>query len=793
MEGENITITGVIKRVVFRNNENGFSILNIFSDGRSLTASGTFFDTPIPQSKITLTGKFSHHKKYGLQFAFETYEIFTPGSRTSVIEYLSSSVFKGIGKSLASEIYDSFKEDTIDIIDNFPERLKDVKGIGNAKFESIVKGLNESRGFRKAIMFFKPYQFSDYQVKVIYERFKDASVAVAKNNPYLFTEIRGIGFKKADIMAQKLGIKKDDAHRVKEALIYSVRVLCENTGNSFVYLRDIKVIFDDIIEGSGDFGNMEINGGPAALGSGTDITGEMDLKPFLNELKNEKRLIFEIENGSNLERIYLPAYYYAETGAAREINRIVSVKMDDKLNKIMTRYKEKKEDFLVELTAEQKYAVLNALSHKISIISGGPGTGKSTVIKEIVELYSGRKVALCSLSGKATQRLSDILGNNISPGVSISTIHRLLGARFSGKGNDGELREDSAYFSYDENNRLPFDLIIIDEMSMVDIMIFYRLLKAVKDETVLVLVGDVNQIPSVNPGDVLRDIIYSDSMDPYKLKPVFPLTFLTRVFRQAEGGLININAQNILKNEKFILCKKDENSCEFRIFYKKDYDYKESGKKALLDDLEGFIKKVAEKRKKANNGIINPAMMKDVQVLTPMKRGELGYYNLNNILQDIMNPGPAALEDCFKCNGIEFRSGDRVIQRRNNYDTDVFNGDSGIIIEINHSEKKVIIDFSAGTDGSKIVEYGFIDTYDNIALSYALSIHKSQGSEFDNVIILFHQSHYMMLKKNLLYTAVTRGKKNVVIFGTYKAFGMALNSREDLRNSGFKDRLYATK
>ncbi len=859
------TINGIIKKIIFQNAESGFTVLNVFSNDKFITASGTFFDKPLMDSKIKLKGEFTYHKKYGYQFNFTQYEVSLSNTKTAIIEYLSSSIFKGIGKAIAREIYDKFKEKTLDVIDDEPEKLKDVNGIGAIKLAVILEGLKESYGLRKTVMFFKPYQFSDYQIKAIYNRFKDKSVTIAKENPYLFTDIKGIGFKKADIMSEKLGIKKDDPNRIKEAIKYVVNQICESSGNCYIYYQDVKKGIGEIIE------DLE----------------ETDLKKYLNDLIKERKLLLDFKGiygtdnylsvvrdryvssksidlkgeevldftsakeGKRLgcARIYMPVYYHCELGAAKELKRIreSASPASDKIESLddLDKFLELGNNH-VSLTNEQKTAVLNALKYKISIISGGPGTGKSTIIKTIVHLYSGEKIALTSLAGKAAQRLADIVnsGQTLSSRndhsqekmgrLNISTIHRLLKAQY-------DRQTGESYFTYNERNRLPHDLIVIDEMSMIDIIIFYKLLKAIKDDANIVFVGDVNQIPAVSPGDVLRDLIYAgagnmDGQD--KTKPFFPSTFLTKVFRQNEGGLINLNAHNILNNKKFVTLRKDckeknistaEKDDSFTIKYRKEYDIAVGGKHELLIDFTRFIKRVVENRinkrdvglKSANMSI--PTMLfDDIQVLTPMRRGDLGYFNLNNILQDIFNPiSPlhlsASVENIFICNGIQFRLYDKVIQKRNNYDQDVFNGDTGYIVDVNHNEKYLTVDFSNYSDLSKkcneigtgaescanltaqegkmtnkaikLVKYNFLDVYENISTAYALSIHKAQGSEFNNVIVLFHQTHYMMLKKNLLYTAITRGKKNIVIFGTFKAIGIAMGSKETVRNSGLKDRL----
>jgi exodeoxyribonuclease V alpha subunit len=860
-----VVINGIIKKIIFQNQENGFTILNIFSSGRFITASGSIFDKPIPDSKIKLKGEFIHHKKYGYQFSFSEYEISLSNSKTAVIDYLSSNIFKGIGKVLANQIYEKFKEKTLEIIDNDPERLKEVGGIGRVKLSTIIEGLKESYGLRKAIMFFKPYQFSDYQIKSIYNQFQEKSIAVAKENPYLFTEIKGIGFKKADIMAEKLGIKKDDPNRIKEAVKYVIGQLCEQSGNCFVYYKDIKKGINEIIienDGINSDKPDNLNGADKnkADSDKPDISLDDELlNAYINDLVKEKKLIIDLspeddnnkKNNSDINsgddynfhynqlnqynyiinkaKIYLPVYYYSEIGVAKELKRISGTSCEVKFNKETT-YKLSEKDSLT-LTGEQKNAVQNALNYKISVISGGPGTGKSTVIKTIAGLYADKKIALISLSGKAAQRLSAIIesGNLNKENIAISTIHRLLKAQFDRNTNE-------SVFLYNETNKLPHDLIVIDEMSMVDILIFYKLLKAVKDDAVLVLVGDVNQIPSVSPGDVLRDII--------KTEKFFPATFLNKVFRQNEGGLINLNAHNLLNNKKFITAKQEDGRKEFIIKYRKEYDTAQSGKDELLKDFEEFIKKIASKRLSAGKKI-NSFAFDDIQVLTPMRKGILGYNNLNKIIQETFNPNPletstakaisvfppdsnsAAKNENIKednhnvndninnnlnqsssfiYNGIQFKLYDKIIQKKNNYDLEVFNGDTGYIINIDHEEKTVSVDFSdyfpgknrilddinyigEDNDKNRIVKYDFLDVYENIMPAYALSIHKAQGSEFNNVIVLFHQSHFMMLKKNLLYTAITRGKKNVVIFGTYKAFGIAMNSKEEIRNSGLKERI----
>ena len=845
------TVHGIIKSVIFCNQTNGFIILRLFSKDRTLIASGNFFDMPVVDSKIKLKGRYVYHKKYGYQFNFDEYELFLATTKTAIINYLSSSIFKGIGKFLAEEIYDKFKEDTLNIIDNEPERIREVKGIGDVKINFVIEGIKSSAGLRRAIMFFKPYQFSDYQIKAVYNKFKEKSIQLAKENPYIFTEIKGIGFKKADIMANKLGISKHDPNRIKEAVKYLINELCMNNGNTFVYFSDIKNNISEMIE---DFGNNDETGINGEINISADADAEQvnfnfkDLKKFIIELSTAKQIIidppflfsdFNNENADvcqtdfNMRKIYLPVYYYSELRIAKELQRLLqyaqyNTESNNSGGSTDCNTANKDADaapnnFSEFLTEEQKNAVINAIKYKISIISGGPGTGKSTIIKEICKIHNEKNIALTSLSGKAAQRLEDIIfaadekhsgkhnGSDAEDGTtySISTIHRLLKATINRETNE-------SYFTYNENNKLPFDLVVIDEMSMVDAVIFSQLLKALKDEAKLVLVGDVNQLPSVNPGDLLRDLINFN-------EKIIPSVFLTKVFRQNEGGLINLNAHNLLNNKKFITyaannlnefkhddikvkineeikvpdSKKAKKHNEFMIKYKKIYDEKETGKVYVLEDFIDFIKKVKNKRiekQKTNkdvyinnhdNNYNHHVDFNDIQVLTPMRKGELGYFKLNTILQEIFNPieNINSSEDTFICNGVQFRVNDRVIQTKNNYDLDVFNGDTGVIISIDHIGKTMTVNFS------KPVAYDFLDVYSNLSLAYALSIHKSQGSEFDNVIIIFHQTHYMMLKKNLLYTAITRGKKNVVIFGTFKAFSIAMHSKIEERNSGLKDRL----
>jgi exodeoxyribonuclease V alpha subunit len=404
----------------------------------------------------------------------------------------------------------------------------------------------------------------------------------------------------------------------------------------------------------------------------------------------------------------------------------------------------------IMLTEQQESAVIKAVSNNFSVISGGPGTGKSTIIKKIYEIFKNNNlsVALTSLSGKATARLSGII-NGFQLNDKISTIHRLLGTAHGSKG-------EFYNFLYNENKKLPYDAIIIDEISMVDINMFLSLLKAIKNGAFVILVGDANQLPSIGPGNILKDIINTN---------IFPVTFLTKIFRQAEGGFINLNAYNLLNNQKFITGN-NNTSGGFLIKYKKEYDIKEKGKDFLYDDFKNMIESIRNKRKQGFD---------DIQILTPMRKGTLGYNNLNTLLQSVFNEGD---KDSFVANGITYKIDDRIIQIRNNYNDEVFNGDGGFITKINHNNKTVTVII----DGKEVI-YSFLEAQANISLAYALSIHKSQGSEFDNVIIIFHQSQFTMLKKSILYTAITRAKKNVVLFGTYKAFWIAQKAVDETRNS----------
>jgi exodeoxyribonuclease V alpha subunit len=729
-----ITITGVIKKLVYNDIQTGYTVFTVFYDNKYIAFAGTTANLPdeVRDIKIKVTGKFKYNKKYGTQFEFSEYQLMIETAETALIGYLSSHVFKGIGDNIAKKIYETFGKETLDIVDNKPEELIKVKGIGKKKLEVLINGIKVSQDYKSILMFFKPYQFSDYQIKVIYEKFGINAINIAKVNPYKFTEIKGIGFKKADIMAAKLGIPKNDENRILFGTLYAIIEFCYNLGHTYITESEINKEISEIM--------------PELAESEKHITY------FINKLLDDNKIIIEDKNNNIISahiasisgyKIYPKTLYEAEMSVTKELYRIYN-SQTAKINTGIINSGD------IMLTEQQESAVIKAVSNNFSVISGGPGTGKSTIIKKIYEIFKNNNlsVALTSLSGKATARLSGII-NGFQLNDKISTIHRLLGTAHGSKG-------EFYNFLYNENKKLPYDAIIIDEISMVDINMFLSLLKAIKNGAFVILVGDANQLPSIGPGNILKDIINTN---------IFPVTFLTKIFRQAEGGFINLNAYNLLNNQKFITGN-NNTSGGFLIKYKKEYDIKEKGKDFLYDDFKNMIESIRNKRKQGFD---------DIQILTPMRKGTLGYNNLNTLLQSVFNEGD---KDSFIANGITYKIDDRIIQIRNNYNDEVFNGDGGFITKINHNNKTVTVII----DGKEVI-YSFLEAQANISLAYALSIHKSQGSEFDNVIIIFHQSQFTMLKKSILYTAITRAKKNVVLFGTYKAFWIAQKAVDETRNS----------
>lgn len=725
------TVSGEIKTIIFENEDNGYKVIEIETEDDLFVAVGYMHGASEGET-VKLTGKWVSHHTYGEQFAVEMYEKQMPTSKASIIKYLGSGIIKGVRTATAQKIVDTFGEESLNIIEKEPLRLTQIKGISAEKAMAINLSYITQIGASSLMIFLQQYDISVKLCAKIYKRFGGGAVELIKSNPYILCdEIEGIGFKTADKMAISMGVNTDDANRIRSGVLYTH---LNNTlfGHTYLPRDTLAKLASDLL--------------------GVTI-------PAVNEaicsLIIQKRLISE--DSPEGERIYYFTHYHAERYCARRINKITSAKYEVDEEEIMREIGIIEAHRGIKLADMQKTAVKSAMQNNALVITGGPGTGKTTIINTIIDIMhaNGLKVVLTAPTGRAAKRMSQVCGKEAK------TIHRLLEAGYS----DGD-RE--LVFQVDESNPIEADVIIVDEMSMVDILLMSALLRAVADGTRIIMVGDVDQLPSVGAGDVLRHIIESG---------VVPVIRLTEIFRQAEESMIVVNAHKINGGE-YPVCNSDNT----------DFFY--ANLPSATDGAE-YIKSLCLDKLPQKYGISSA----DIQVLSPSKKGIAGVINLNILLQEALNPEEDGKPE--KSNGnVTFRVGDRVMQTKNNYDlewydvktleegTGVFNGDVGYISDINQMLKTVAVVFE-----DRRVTYNFKDL-DELDLAYAATVHKSQGSEFPVVIVPVYDAPYMLVSRNLLYTAVTRAKNLVVLVGREDIIRkMVDNNRTVMRYSSLKEKL----
>jgi len=705
-------LSGVVERITYINEENGFSVIKIKSKGYYdlVTVVGNLAAVNVGAS-VKLKGEWKHDSKYGRQFnAFEYQEI-VPATIAGIEKYLGSGLIKGIGPVNAKRIVKHFKEDTIRIIDEEPDRLLEVEGIGPKRVEMIKKGWQEQKEIKNVMLFLQSNGVSTAYAVKIYKTYGNDSINIVKSNPYrLADDIWGIGFKTADKIARQLGFDENSFERCRSGILY---VLNELSNEGHCYAEREQLLSET----------------EKMLGLDSEL-----INSTIDRMIEEKSVILDEEN-----TIYLPPFYFSETGTAKRIREILS--SHSFYNNMDTDNVTKKvqDECGIKYDEVQLEAIRTAAKSKFMILTGGPGTGKTTTTQAVIKVFQkfGAKVLLAAPTGRAAKRMSETCG------MEAKTIHRLL-----------EYKPPEGYKKNAENP-LDCDVLIIDETSMVDIILMYNLLKAVSDNTIVILVGDVDQLPSVGAGNVLRDIIDSGIVNVVRL---------TRIFRQAQGSAIITNAHKINKGE-FPRLKGGKDSDFFFI------EEEEPGK------VVETIKELCSKRLPKYYGV-DP--INDIQVLCPMQKGETGAHNLNIVLQEILNPSQISI----RYGGASYRLNDKVMQIKNNYDKNVFNGDIGIIESIDTEDRTLLINF----DGN-LVSYDATEL-DEVVLAYATTIHKSQGSEYKIVVAPFTTQHYIMLQRNLLYTCVTRAKKVLVLVGTKKAIGMAIsNNKTQKRNTMLAQRL----
>ena len=730
-------ITGYVDHIVFRNNENGYTVFSLESENGELTCVGTF--NYINEGEmLELEGEYVTHSVYGLQFKVISHQVKEPEDLFSIERYLGSGAIKGIGAALAGRIVRRFKEDTFRIIEEEPERLAEIKGISERKAREIAVQVEEKKDMRKAMIYLQKYGISTTLSVKIFQYYGQKLYQVLQENPYqLADNIDGVGFKTADEIASRVGIHADSDFRIRSGLFY---VLQQAIGEGHIYLPQ------HVLEHrTAELLGVEIH----------------DIEKFVMDLCIDRKTVRKEENGE--VRIYPAHYYYLELNTAKMLHDL-NIECDMPEDMMEKRLRKVEEREQITLDKKQHRAVIEAIKHGLLILTGGPGTGKTTTINTMIQFFESERMSilLAAPTGRAAKRMTE------ATGYEAQTIHRLLEV----SGNPEEEGNING-FMRNRENPLDADVIIIDEMSMVDLPLMHALLSAVVIGTRLILVGDVNQLPSVGAGRVLKDIIQSEC---------FSVVTLTRIFRQAGESDIVVNAHKINAGERVIA---DNKSRDFFFLRREDAD---NVIRVMLTLIQKKLPKYVQ------------AQQTEIQVMTPTRKGLLGVERLNQILQKYLNPSAPGKEET-EINGRIFREGDKVMQIKNNYQLEwevrtrygipvdkglgIFNGDMGIISEIDLYNETVEVEY----DEHRKVKYSFEQT-EELELSYAITVHKSQGSEYPAVIIPLLACPRLLYTRNLLYTAVTRAKKCLTIVGSEQVFQeMIQNKSEQNRYTSLAERI----
>lgn len=742
------TIRGFIEHIIFRNDANGYTVLNLVSGQDEITCVG-FFKTMDQGETIEAEGSYTSHPVYGEQFKIERYQIVEPNDAESIERYLGSGAVKGVGPALAARIVRLFGDDTYRVMEEEPERLAEVKGISEQKARQIAALVYEKRDAREAMTFLQKYGISNTLAIRIYDTYGMSMYGIMKENPYRLAEdIQGVGFKTADEIASRIGIHTDSDYRIRSGILYTLSLA---GGEGHCYLPQ------DVL----------LSRASALLG----LEGSV-IEAQLANLAMDKKLVIKRPPNEETCKIYAPAYYYAELSCARMLHDLgvsVSGKLSDgqepmEESVIHAKIRRIEQELGIELDDLQRRSVFESVRNGIFILSGGPGTGKTTTINVMIKYFLSEKmdIYLAAPTGRAAKRMTE------TTGYEARTIHRLLEL-------NGTVPEESkeAHFERNEDNPLEADVVIVDEMSMVDIFLFQALLKALAAGTRLIMVGDRSQLPSVGAGQVLKDLMESGK---------FSTVILEKIFRQAGESDIVRNAHRIHAGEKLALDNKS-----------KDFFFLERNDVNVI--YKHMIQLITEK--------LPPyvgASPYDIQVLTPMRKGSLGAETLNAILQRYLNPPSDDKKECVS-GDMFFREHDKVMQIKNNYQaewkvfsrygipidkgTGIFNGDIGTILQINDFASEVVVEF----DEHRRVVYPYAQL-NELELAYAVTIHKSQGSEYPAVIIPLLPGPKMLYNRNLLYTGVTRAKNCVTILGSRKTVQeMIDNNYQNLRYTGLKERI----
>lgn len=698
-------ITATIERITYTNPANGFTIIRAVPEGKMMliTASLKIIDPNVGMC-LKMQGDWKSTKQYGDEFVVEEWEEILPSTTKGIEAYLASGMIKGIGPVFARKIVEYFKEDSLRILSEEPDRLYEIKGMGKKKCESIKEEWKRQENIREIMMFFKQYNLSTNLIIKINNKYGTAAIEMISENPYRITyDIEGAGFKIADSIAIRMGFALDSPLRIESGVIYKMREICDD--------GDTYSTREDLLEKSAYLLDID----------------ESYIEPVVNAMINSGKLVDD--DGA----IYLPTLYYAEKDTAERFALKAQYGDDDNTE---IDFNKLEQITGIQYDDLQRDAIKTAAQNNIMVLTGGPGTGKTTVTRGIIELFTSRHrtISLAAPTGKAAKRISELTGK------MAMTIHRLL--------------EYNPALGYQRNeyNPLHDDVLIVDEASMINIELMHNLIKAVPKKMKLIIIGDIDQLPCIGSGNVLRDIIDSGKV---------PVVRLNKIYRQAQNSNIIVNAHRVKNGECLIV----DNSKESDFFFMKE-----------PDDMMALIISLIRDRL-PNAFHINP---EDIQVLTPMKKNEVGTINLNNEIQKTVNP----IGDEVKHGFVTFRIGDKVIQNINDYEKDVFNGDSGTVLRIDHEDKKLVVRYD-----DKDVEYAFHEL-DEIMLAYAMTIHKSQGSEYPVVIIPITYANRIMMQRNLIYTAITRAKKMCIIVGPKAMIDKAISSENSyFRRTKLKQRI----
>ncbi len=728
------TVSGYVEHIIYQNPENGYTVMELMGEEAEVTCVGSCRGLSEGET-IEARGEYTEHPMYGTQFKISSYQTIAPRDRVSMERYLGSGAIKGIGTALAARIVKKFGDDTFRVMEEEPERLAEIKGISQIKAREIALQMEEKRELRDALIYLQQYGISNTLALRIYDAYGMRLYGIMKENPYQLAEdIHGIGFRIADEIASKIGIHTDSDYRIRSGVLYTLQ---QSVGEGHCYLP-MKVLLERA---------------SALLG-----VSEENIRPQLDNLMMDKKLVIRGE------LVYASTYYYAELNCAHMLHQL-NIPMGQDGQEVRTALESITGEIGIALDELQYRAVLGAIQSGLFVLSGGPGTGKTTTINTIIRYFEreGYDIFLAAPTGRAAKRMTE------ATGFEARTIHRML--ELNGALSDEDKRR--VRFERNEENPLETDVVIIDEMSMVDLPLFQALLKAIAPGTRLILVGDVDQLPSVGPGQVLRDIMCSEA---------FPMVVLQKIFRQAGESDIVVNAHHINRGEQIAL---DNKSRDFFLLERNDVNviYKHMIQ-LIREKLPPYVK----------------ATPYDIQVLTPMRKGGLGVEVLNGILQRYLNPPDDSKREHASGETV-YREGDKVMQVRNNYQLEweivsrygipvdkgmgVFNGDMGRILEIRESSSELVVEFDEG----RRVTYPF-SLLEELELSYAITIHKSQGSEYPAVILPLLTGPRMLFNRNLLYTGVTRARSCVTILGSSQTVrNMIDNVSENRRYTSLDQRI----